>query len=684
MTIGFLINSLDGAYQESLWRGVIDKAKREGVNLILYSGQPLNSTIDDDAFHNSIYYSIPMDSLDGLIVSSGSISTFISQREFEKFLSFFKDKPLVSIGRHVPGIPSIKSNNKKSMGLIMEHLLDVHGLERVAFLKGPDNNPEARERYQTYCEYLDRYNLPVDPQLIVPGDFDAASGFIGVRTLLDEREVSFQALVCANDAMAVGALLELKKKGLKVPEDIILTGFDGNEDLEFLLNGVPITTIQQPIFEMGQESIRMILKEIRGEEYESEVEIPGRALFRRSCGCGELLKEDVVIDYLKSQMYKKVDMQRVMSHMRSITTELSGIEDLTDLKRTIYQKFPGLGLSSFYLSLYQHTEKYRPGEFFKTPQFSEIVLAYSDGKELLEDDIHIDYSSKGFIPREILDYDNPFVLIVQPLFNKEIQYGVMIHSLDENEAVIYGSLREQVSSALKTIFLSREREEAERKLLFTMEKLKHSEENFRKMAYLLPTLLFETDLDMNLTFMNKTTLELFGYDSNDILNKSLTSLLDRDNIGKLAKYCHKIMSSGNSSSFMEFKMKTVKGNEVALLGKASPIYYEDRIEGFRWSAINIKLMIGSLMKTDHDFFDKYNLTKREREVLNLLLEGNKNRMIAEKLFIAESTVKDHLGAIYSKVNVKNRQALFMKLEESQRNIFGPESFLISIISRIMK
>lgn len=684
ITIGVLLNALDGSYQESLWKGLVDEAKTQGINLIIYPGKPINSPVDDDMYHNSVFYSLPMETLDGIIIASAAISTYVTQREYEKFLSFFKDKPLISIGRSIPGIPSIRTNNSQSIGFIMDHLINVHGLKNIAFIKGPENNPEAVERYKTYCEYLSRYNLPKDPNLVVPGSFDAASGFEGVRTLLDKRAVTCEAIVCANDGMAVGALLELKSRGIKVPEDIILTGFDGNEDLEFLLSGVPITTIQQPIFEMGQEAIRMILKEIRGGEFEYEVEIPGSPHFRKSCGCEEDVEEGVLVDYLKSEMHKKVAMQRIMANMRSITTEISGVEDLSDLKNAIYKRFPGLGLSSFFLSLYQHTEEYIPGEVFNMPQFSKVVIAYRDGKRLLTDNDQVDYSSRGFIPEELLDNKDPFVLIVQPLLNKETQYGLLIHSLDEGEAVIYGSLREQVSSALKTVYLSREREEAERKLMFTMQKLKHSEENFRKMAYLLPTLLFETDIDMNLTFMNKTTLELFGYDSNDILNKSLTSMLNIDNMGKIAKYCQKIMTIGSSSSFLEFKMKTVSGEEVALLGKASPIFYEDRIEGFRWSAINIKLMIGSLMKTEHDFFDKFNLTKREREVLNLLLEGNKNRMIAEKLFIAESTVKDHLGAIYSKMNVKNRQALFVMLEESQRNIFGPESFLISIISRIMK
>nr|MDA3851495.1 helix-turn-helix transcriptional regulator [Spirochaetaceae bacterium] len=161
------------------------------------------------------------------------------------------------------------------------------------------------------------------------------------------------------------------------------------------------------------------------------------------------------------------------------------------------------------------------------------------------------------------------------------------------------------------------------------------------------------------------------------------SYIAEDDRVRLSEYCSKIISRG-FSSFLEVKIYVDQIKRTTILAKASPILHQDRVVGFRWSAINIKPLIGSLMNSEDTFFRQFNLSPRETEVLNLLLEGYKNRMIAEKLFIAESTVKYHMGSIYSKIGVKNRQDLFLFLENSQQNRFGPESFLFNIISKLMQ
>lgn len=683
--LGVLINSFDGSYQEALWKGLVKEAKKLGVSLIIYSGKPIESTMMDDAYHNSIYYNLPLERLDGLIIASAPLSNFISQTKFEKFLSMFKDIPIVSVGRKIPGIISILTDNYNSMKKMVEHLIDEHHLKKIAFLKGPECNYEAMERYKAYSDVMDSYGLTVDSSLVIEGDFEAKSGFDAVEILIDERQVTFEAIICANDGMAIGVLKELQSRGVKVPEEVVITGFDGNEDFEFILNEAPITTVKQPIYEMGQEAIRMLLDKIENRLVLDTKIIDGQCIFRKSCGCNnEITNQNSITKILNTELEKKISMQSLMWHMRSITTAISGTEDMETLKDVIESEFPTIGLKSFYLTLYQNTAEYNSREVFETPNFSKLIIGYEETGNLIPYNKEIIFSTRSFLPSEIFDFNTSFILMVEPLFNLEKQYGLMVHSLDEKGVVMHSSLREQVSSAIKTIKLSEARKDAEKRLLFTMQKLKHSEENFRKMAYLLPTLLFETNTDLNFTFLNKTTLDILGIDKNDLFNKSLLSYIDISAMEKLSKYCQRVINKGISNSYIEFKIKSKENKNIPILAKASPIIYEGEIEGYRWSAMNVKTMLGSITKTNDDFFIPFKFSKREREVLNLLLEGNKNRMIAEKLFIAESTVKDHLGAIYSKMNVKNRQALFMLLEEKQQKNLGPESFIFSIISRLIK
>lgn len=203
------------------------------------------------------------------------------------------------------------------------------------------------------------------------------------------------------------------------------------------------------------------------------------------------------------------------------------------------------------------------------------------------------------------------------------------------------------------------------------------------MAFLLQTLIYETDLQFNFLFINQATLNVLEISEQDYQKKSLLSFLNEDGQKRVVEYCQDISSTG-ILPFMELKVCINTDKTTAILAKASPIINSDRIEGFRWSAIDIKPMIGEIINPEDNFFQQFKLSPRETEVLKLLLEGNKNRMISKKLYIAESTVKDHLGSVYSKMKVKNKQDLFMFLEESQKNKFGPESFLFCVISKLIK
>lgn len=682
LIIGLLLNSLDGAYQEAVWKGVVKEAKKQDISIIIFTGKPLNSPIGEEAYHNSIYYTIPKEKLDGIIIASGALSNYTDLTKFEQFLSTYSDIPLISLGQKLPGIPSIDYNNFESMKQIVDHIIEVHNIKDIAFLKGPHNNIEAETRYQAFRESMEQHNIPIQDELIVDGFLDSTSGYNAIETLLDTRKAKFRALICANDEMAVGAYMELRNRGLKVPDDIILTGYDDSQDLRYIPGNITITTVKQPIFEMGQLAVQMVKDLINNKLQSTDIMLPCEPHYRKSCGC--ITEEDnleTTVEVLRAELVKKQSMQYVMQNMRLITTAISGIEEMSSLKDVVYLQFPKLGFESYYLSLFQNSETFYPGDTFHTPQFSKLTVAYDSSGDLLNNS-ELTYPTKGFLPPEVLDYNKQFVLMVHPLFSNETQYGSMITSLHGNETIIYSSIREHVSSAIKTICLYDERQQAEIKLKFTLEKLKNSEENFKKMAYLLPSLIFETDNELNISFMNKETLKIFGLSDGDTANKSLINFLDSESLSKVIKYCQKVMYSG-SSSFLEIKINTANNSQTIILAKASLIIDDNRVKGYRWSAINVKSMLNSVTQSKDLFFNKFDLTNREKEILSLLLEGNKNRMISQKLFIAESTVKGHLRAIYAKMNIKNRQDLYMMLEESQKNNLGADSFLFSMISKLM-
>jgi hypothetical protein len=169
------------------------------------------------------------------------------------------------------------------MRALMTHLVQVHGFRRLAFIQGPAGNPESETRLRVFREVLGEHRVPWDRAQIVTGDFLTPSGVEAIRVLLDERRLSLDAVVAASDAMAIGAMDALMARGLRVPQDIAVVGFDDVELAQFTT--APLTTVRQPLFDLGVQAIDLVLAQLRGEPSRSRVVLRTQLVTRQSCGC---------------------------------------------------------------------------------------------------------------------------------------------------------------------------------------------------------------------------------------------------------------------------------------------------------------------------------------------------------------------------------------------------------------
>jgi hypothetical protein len=173
-------------------------------------------------------------------------------------------------------------DNAAGMESLVEHVVQVHGRRRFAFLGGPVRNPDASVRRQAFVRILERQGLAFDPALELVGEFDFGIARDRVKALLDSGAV-FDVLVVANDEMALGAMEALKERGRRIPDDVIVTGFDDIEDGLFATPA--LTTIHQPVFEQGQACLRLALDMIDGLDVPPVTLQPATLVRRGSCGC---------------------------------------------------------------------------------------------------------------------------------------------------------------------------------------------------------------------------------------------------------------------------------------------------------------------------------------------------------------------------------------------------------------
>lgn len=284
-TIAFLVDFFTEDYQAEILKGAEAEALSHDINLVTVCGGPLNAPEEHHRPRNAAYSLVSNHSVDGIILLGSTIGNFIDTDELLNFYQQFLPLPVVSIGADYSqnGIPSILVENSIGMKKAMEHLITEHGYSRIAFICGTEGNAEAELRFKAYQEVLQKHNIPFDPELVCPGNFYFGSGINAVRLLMDERKVHFDALLGSSDLMAVEALRELQRRGVQVPYETAVVGFDDIEASKYL--SPPLTTVRQPLAIIGRESVRAVIKLFQGESVPALQRFPTELTLRRSCGC---------------------------------------------------------------------------------------------------------------------------------------------------------------------------------------------------------------------------------------------------------------------------------------------------------------------------------------------------------------------------------------------------------------
>jgi len=185
-------------------------------------------------------------------------------------------------------------DNRSGSREITAHLIEVHGHTDLAFLAGPADSPDSGERFEGFCQALRQAGLPVPGEPAASGGFTEAGGRAAVAALLAGGQLAGgeplsggrtpRAIVCGNDEMAIGALIALRASRLRVPADVAVTGFDDIAAAHHVRPG--LTTVRQPMRELGEQSVRMLLERITDQAAPRQsVVLPTRTVIRRSCGC---------------------------------------------------------------------------------------------------------------------------------------------------------------------------------------------------------------------------------------------------------------------------------------------------------------------------------------------------------------------------------------------------------------
>jgi DNA-binding LacI/PurR family transcriptional regulator len=281
-TIGLLMADIGGDFFAPLLSGIEAAAREAGFDLLISASvQP--------APHGEFPRSLGAHNTDGLLVFADSVGEAGLAQRYEQGL------PTVLIHQSPPNsmdIPCVTVENKAASRKIVEHLIEVHGRRRIAFLNGPEGQEDSYWREMGYREALQAHDIPFDPRLVAPGEFDRNVAATSVKSLLGAGvetpalacSASVDAIFSGDDEAAVGVLEALQTAGKRVPEDVAVVGFDDQRLSAYLVP--PLTTVRAPTERVGYAAAQQLVSLIRTGQAERLTLLPTEMIIRRSCGCG--------------------------------------------------------------------------------------------------------------------------------------------------------------------------------------------------------------------------------------------------------------------------------------------------------------------------------------------------------------------------------------------------------------
>jgi len=249
-TIGVLLPDMS-SFWGRLVRGVERGVREHGLHLLMATAE--GSDGDREALDLLVAHHV-----DGIVIAGGALAD-------ADIVAVAADTPIVAVNRSLAGREDCRMvvENYGAAVVAMRHLIEL-GHSRIAHIAGPLSHPDAADRRDGYLAALAEAGLPSDPGLVLEGDFMWRGGLVAMETLLSAGR-EFTAVFASTDQMALGAMLALHHRGLAIPGDVSVLGFDDEAFSAYCCP--PLTTVSQPLFEMGQTAVRSIVARVNGQPF---------------------------------------------------------------------------------------------------------------------------------------------------------------------------------------------------------------------------------------------------------------------------------------------------------------------------------------------------------------------------------------------------------------------------------
>jgi len=271
MTIGVVLSFLTDELSLRITRGIHEIATERGYGLLI------GDTEQNPDLEKRVLEQFRQHQVDGLIFvdSWSDPAVYLNDESYPPMIFVQLRQPMIE--HNCVGTDNVRGGYDAT-----RHLLDL-GYRKVAHISGPEHWASAAERLKGYQKALEDYGFPYDPSLVEYGDWEICSGIETTHHLLD-RHPEIDAIFVGNDLMAAGCIQAAVSRGLRVPLDLALVGYDDRYLAEAL--SPPLTSFAYPLNQMGQKAAHLLINRLlrRKARLVPSVTVAGNLVIRASCG----------------------------------------------------------------------------------------------------------------------------------------------------------------------------------------------------------------------------------------------------------------------------------------------------------------------------------------------------------------------------------------------------------------
>ena len=467
LRVGLVIDYIISDYSQVIISGIRKTCSEIQAELFIFPIAEMHNIHSTYDYQNlAVTALISSKNLDGIIFCSGTQMHYLTKAELVSYLKSFTPLPVVNLSLEVPGIPSIVVECYNAYKVLIDNLVDVQKCDNFVIVGVKGNSAEAKTRTKYIKEILQEKGIPANKITLLKASFHYLDTLECLEQYYAENgEFKFNALLCLNDEMAYGALLFCKKHGLRIPEDLVVVGFDDLENSPCCFP--PLTSINQQLFEQGRKATSILIDLIGGKEVDKITVIEAKSVLRDStcrngytpemensefCYVDSRPKNEVFSHNSGTEWYlKKSQMYQITNYY----TEMQYNMTVEQLRTRINDDVRSFGISACAVVLYEKPiEMATPFDYFNLPHKASVFSAFDDKNNFDSNKNACPHKfdpNNHMLPAGILEVGAEGLFVIS-LFHNTLQYGYIVIRPGAYDTSVYDLLTKIMSTIISSTY----------------------------------------------------------------------------------------------------------------------------------------------------------------------------------------------------------------------------------------